>query len=579
MYHINRIISPSSMMRSIDYIGQKSLYAGCSQSDCLCSHHEKVSICSLNKPLFRTTDIEPFIHIFVDFLYMLLRGNPGNSRSIDSIPDTDAGNGHGNADRNGWCIGNLKLIGSQNVVRAEKAFGNALCLNIVLSAIIMIVGLSTAESWLNLVGASETIIPYALDYLTFILVGMIFQTFSMANNGLITSEGNAGVAMMGMVIGAGSLSAIFVNRALAEYDDDDAISTFGILNRIMMLKSYSRQTCNSFLGMIYSVGEECKMNWKTRITSLLGCKYPILQGAFAGFGRWDFAASIANTGVHGMITASVSGTPEKLREDIRKCREATEGTFSVNLTLTHSLPWNELLEVCIEEGVPLETAAYKPDDLVPRIKEAGLTWIHKAARVKDAIRAAKLGADAVIIVGLEGTGFKSPEQLTTMVSLVWALKELDVPVVAAGGIGDARSLLGALSMGADAIMMGTAFMATKECPLNNRMKETIIQTGFDNAELRHQVLSVADPEDLAEVMKLRGTVPTDQWLLMLERVNLKDPHWREPDSRNQGGDSRLRMVSFAAGDINEVKPVNEFILGLIEEAEEIAEGWSFNREI
>jgi NAD(P)H-dependent flavin oxidoreductase YrpB (nitropropane dioxygenase family) len=188
------------------------------------------------------------------------------------------------------------------------------------------------------------------------------------------------------------------------------------------------------------------MEWKTRITDLLGCKYPVLQGAFAGFGNWEFAASVANTGAHGMITASVSGTPEKLREDILKCREATGGTFSLNFTLSHSLPWKEMLEVCIEEGVPLETAAYKPDDLVPRIKEAGLTWIHKAARVKDAIRAAKLGADAVIIVGLEGTGFKSPEQLTTMLSLGWALREIDVPVIAAGGIGDARGLLGTLGM-------------------------------------------------------------------------------------------------------------------------------------
>ena len=311
------------------------------------------------------------------------------------------------------------------------------------------------------------------------------------------------------------------------------------------------------------------MHWKTRITDLLDCKYPILQGAFAGFGNWEFAASVANTGAHGMITASVSGTPEKLKEDIRKCREATGGTFSVNFTLTHSLPWDKMLEACIEERVPLETAAYKPDDLVPRIKEAGLIWIHKAARVKDALRAAKLGADAVIIVGLEGTGFKSPEQLPTMLSLIWTLREIDIPVIAAGGIGDARGMLGALGTGAEGIMMGTAFMATKECPLNDRMKEAVIKASFDNAELRHRVLSVADPGDLEEVMKLRGTVPTDRWLLMLERVNLKDPRWRDPDSAGQDSDSRLHMVSLAAGVIDEVKPVKKFIDGLIINAENI----------
>jgi putative MATE family efflux protein len=204
-----------------------------------------------------------------------------------------------------------RLIGAQNVTRAERALGNAMCLTVVLSTIIMIAGLSAAKFWLELVGASETIMPYALDYMTFILVGMIFQTFSMTNNNLITSEGNARVAMIGMIIGAGSnivldalfiipldmgikgaaiattlahlisaiyflrywmgsksylkirlknfklelgiikdimfigvsglartlagsLSAIFVNRALIEYGGDYAISTFGILNRIMM---------------------------------------------------------------------------------------------------------------------------------------------------------------------------------------------------------------------------------------------------------------------------------------------------------------------------------------------------------
>ena len=125
--------------------------------------------------------------------------------------------------------------------------------------------------------------------------------------------------------------------------------------------------------------------------------------------------------------------------------------------------------------------------------------------------------------------------------------------------------------------MGTAFMATKECPLDDRMKETIMQTGFDNAELRHRVLSVADPKDLEEVMKLRGTVPTDRWMMMLERVNLKDPHWRDPDYIGQGGDSRLRMVSLAAGLIYEVKPVKQFIDGLISDTENIVESRKFYR--
>lgn len=319
------------------------------------------------------------------------------------------------------------------------------------------------------------------------------------------------------------------------------------------------------------------MEWKTRVTELLGCRYPILQGAFAGFGNWQFAASVADTGAHGLIASFVSRTPEQLREDIRSCRDATSGTFGVNFTLTGSLPFEEMLEVCIEERVPVETAAYKPDTLAPRIKESGLKWIHKSARVKDAIHAEKLGADAVIVVGLEGTGFKSPEQMPTMVTTVWALRELKIPFIAAGGIGNARGFLGALGMGADAVMMGTAIMATKECPLADSIKEAIIKTDYNNLEHRYHVLSIANPKDLEEVMKLRTTMPMNEWLPMLERVNLKDPNWRNPDASPQVSniDARLRMVSLAAGVIDSIPSVKEFVDKIIHDAEEIAGNWQF----
>ncbi len=321
------------------------------------------------------------------------------------------------------------------------------------------------------------------------------------------------------------------------------------------------------------------MEWKTRVTELLGCKYPILEGAFAGFGNWEFAAAVADTGAHGLITASVSRTPEKLREDIRRCRDATDGTFGVNFTLTGSLPVEAMLEVCIEERVPVETSAYKPDALAPRIKEAGLPWIHKSARVKDAIHAERLGVDAIIVVGLEGTGFKSPEQLPTMITTIWALREMKVPFIAAGGIGDAHGFLGALGMGADGIMMGTAFMATKECSLRDTVKEAIVETSLDNHQLCHRVLAVANPKDLEEVMKLRNTMPLGEWLPMLERVNLKDPNWRNPTAptHDENIDSRLRMVSLAVGVIDSVPSVKEFVDSIIHDAEELVGSWQFLR--
>jgi nitronate monooxygenase len=249
----------------------------------------------------------------------------------------------------------------------------------------------------------------------------------------------------------------------------------------------------------------------------------------------------------------------------------------VNVSLGSVLENPEvMLEVCIEEGVPVETAVFKPDILASRIKEAGLTWIHKTARVKDAIHAEKLGVDAVIIVGLEGTGFKSPEQLPTMLTTIWAKKELKVPFIAAGGIGDARGFLGALSMGADAIMMGTAFMITKECPLKDALKQTMVETSPDNAQLRHRVLAVADPKDLEEVMKLRNTMPQADWLRMLERVNLKDPDWRNPKSNPSAVvDRELRVVSLAAGVVDRVLTVKELIDSIVQGAEELIDSYEF----
>jgi nitronate monooxygenase len=227
----------------------------------------------------------------------------------------------------------------------------------------------------------------------------------------------------------------------------------------------------------------------------------------------------------------------------------------------------------------VETAIYKPDSLAPRIEESGITWIHKTARVKDALHAEELGADAVIVVGLEGTGFKSPEQLPTMTTTVWGTRLIKIPFIAGGGIADARGFLGALGMGADGIMMGTAFMVTKECPLKNSAKEAIVRASPDDPQLRHRVLASADPKAYAEVMAMRDKVPMDRWLRMLERVNIKDSEWREDfgEGASQASEMAepLRMVSLAVAGITGIPTVKELIDNIIHGAEEILNKWEF----
>ena len=322
------------------------------------------------------------------------------------------------------------------------------------------------------------------------------------------------------------------------------------------------------------------MEWRTRITELLGCRYPILEGAYAKQGNWKFAAAVARTGCHGLITATTPRTPERLREYIKRCREATadsDGSFGVNLSIGVCPNAEEMLEVCIEEQVPMETAVYSPDALAPRIKEGGLTWIHKSARVKDALHAEKLGADAVIIVGLEGTGFKQVEQMPTMLTTILAKRALKVPFIAAGGIGDARGFLGVLGMGADGIMMGTAFMATKEFPLSTRAKEAMVRVSPYDRELRHRVIGSVDPKAYEEVMKLRDELPVEEWLPLLERVNLKDPDWKNPPPHrtDESEIAELRLVSLAAAVMDDVPTVKEFIDRIIREAEELLDSYEF----
>jgi len=295
------------------------------------------------------------------------------------------------------------------------------------------------------------------------------------------------------------------------------------------------------------------MEWETRLTKLLGCRYPILQGAMARFGTWQFAAAVAQAGALGNITASISRSPEGLRLDIKSCKGATvgsPGTFGVNLSIGICPSIEQMLEVSIEEKVPVETSVYKPDALAPRIKASGVKWIHKAARVKDALHAQELGADAIILVGLEGAGIKNPEQLPTMTTIIWGRRMINVPLVAAGGIGDAHGLLAALGMGADGIMMGTAFMVTKECPLKEASKEAILRLRPDNPELRQRVLTPGAP-----------------W----RPGNATAPPTPEPPRESEWGGE----ASFATGVIDYIPTVKEFINNIVQGAEHILDSWEF----
>jgi len=323
------------------------------------------------------------------------------------------------------------------------------------------------------------------------------------------------------------------------------------------------------------------MDWKTRVTEILASKYPIIQGAFGGFGTSALAAPVSEAGGFGIITASALRTPEGLREDIKRARSMTDKPFGINLSIGLCPQIDEMREVAIEEGIPvIFTAAYRADDHGKRIHEAGLKWIHKVATVHHALAAERQGADAVVIVGLEGTGFKNITQLPTLITITTAVRLLKIPVIAAGGIGDARGFLGALGMGAEGVYMGTAFMATEECPISDRYKQALVEGEPWDPKIRDRALAPPKIEEYQKVMKEKGSMPTSQWLARLEMVLIKESPDTAIDweSAFQEWDPevafRISGGSLAVGVIDRVKSTRELIDDIIQGAERIlsAEG-------
>jgi NAD(P)H-dependent flavin oxidoreductase YrpB (nitropropane dioxygenase family) len=338
-------------------------------------------------------------------------------------------------------------------------------------------------------------------------------------------------------------------------------------------------------------GGGVEMEWKTRITDLLGCKYPIMEGGLSGIGTWELAAAVSETGADGCITANLYRTPEKLRDAIRKMRDATDKPFAINIPIGMTPRIDEMLEVCFEEKIPhIETAGYKPDEYAERIKKSGITWIHKGATVDFCKHAEKLGADAVVLVGLDGYGFKNIKQLPTFTSIANAARQIKVPLLAAGGIADGRTFLGALALGADGIYMGTAFEVTQECRLSQKMKQNIVEAVPDHPGLIHELLAPPDMEAYMAVRAAKDTMPFEKWIPAMEAVHLKHSKWKEvrpmwemAESLVEGKDQDTDMIgerikgpySFSCAYIDEIPTCKQLVERIVREAEEILDGWEF----
>ncbi|MHA2281241.1 MAG: NAD(P)H-dependent flavin oxidoreductase [Promethearchaeota archaeon] len=228
------------------------------------------------------------------------------------------------------------------------------------------------------------------------------------------------------------------------------------------------------------------MIWKTRITKLTKTKYPLIMAAFWRHGITEFAAAFSNAGGFGTIQA-LNYDVKAFKNELQKMRELTEEPFGVNLTVDRPRgrrdddakkeEYLRYIEVAIKAGVEIfTTSSYQALYIGERVHEAGCYWFPKVPLLKHAISVEKAGADAITLMGMESSGYKNPYQHSTLVNLTMGRKILKTPIIAAGGLGDARGFLGALTMGAEAICLGTAILVTKESPLSREKKENWVNT-------------------------------------------------------------------------------------------------------
>ncbi|BAW10691.1 NAD(P)H-dependent flavin oxidoreductase [Nocardia seriolae] len=252
------------------------------------------------------------------------------------------------------------------------------------------------------------------------------------------------------------------------------------------------------------------MALKTRFTETFGVEHPIVQGGMMWVGRAELAAAVSEAGGLGIITALTQPTPDDLRREIDRARELTDKPFGVNVTILPSInppPYQDYVKAIIESGVKIvATAGSNPEPFLPYYKEAGIKVLHKCTSVRHALKAQKIGVDGVSIDGFECAGHPGEDDVPGLILIPAATKALDIPVIASGGIADARGLVAALALGADGVNMGTRFMCTQESAIHQTVKDQIVANSERATQLifrtMHNTARVADNEISRKVVEI-----------------------------------------------------------------------------
>ncbi|MDC3144944.1 nitronate monooxygenase family protein [SAR86 cluster bacterium] len=313
---------------------------------------------------------------------------------------------------------------------------------------------------------------------------------------------------------------------------------------------------------------------KTKITEMFGIQHPIIQGGMHYVGFAEMASAVANAGGLGIITGLTQKTPEDLAKEIAKCHEMTDKPFGVNLTFLPGFQepdYPGYIQAIVEGGIKIvETAGRSPEAYMPDLKGAGIKVIHKCTSVRHSLKAEKIGCDAVSVDGFECGGHPGEDDIPNMILLPRAAEELSIPFVASGGMGNGQQLAAALSMGADGINMGTRFIATKEAPVHQNVKDALVAASELDTELimrplrnTERVLSNAAVSSILEKEKELGE--NIQITDILDEVAGVYPKIMQEGTMEAGAWS----CGMVAGLIHDVPTCSELVERIVSDAEEI----------
>ena len=312
--------------------------------------------------------------------------------------------------------------------------------------------------------------------------------------------------------------------------------------------------------------------FKTRITELFGIEYPIIAGPMAYISNAEFVAAVSNAGGLGIVVSTTIPTAKELREEIKKTRSLTDKPFAVNVTLApviRQINYEEYFAAAIEEGVQIiETSARSPEPYMKMFKDAGVKVMHRATRTRDITTAERVGVDAVTILGTEAAGLHGPEEVGAMVRIPVAVKAVNIPVIAAGGISDARGFVAALALGAEGVLLGTRLMASKEAPIHPKIKEGLVQLGEADTMIILRSIRNAERVIISEysqkIMEMEEKGATLEELLPMIGGHRGREAYSTGDISNA-----LFSVGQGVGLIQDVPTVKEIIDSIINESKAI----------